>query len=131
MELSKQMLDILELFLCSRNYLFLKMDGSTSIASRQPLITKFNTVRSIEHDFELFAATLYYIIVFCVGSCVFRDVIDNKSWWFGGKFNRSESNYNFRSGLESSYRYTGSRKGLENWSKTRRYYLQINNSRDN
>jgi len=42
---SKQMLNILEGFLTKHDYSYLKMDGTTSIASRQGLVSKFNTVR--------------------------------------------------------------------------------------
>ncbi len=38
------MLDILELFVKSQDYSYMRMDGGTSIASRQPLINKFNNV---------------------------------------------------------------------------------------
>jgi DNA excision repair protein ERCC-6 len=41
---SKQMLNILESFLTQHNYSYLKMDGTTSIASRQGLVSQFNTV---------------------------------------------------------------------------------------
>ncbi|KAM6156362.1 DNA excision repair protein ERCC-6 [Erethizon dorsatum] len=44
---SRQMLHILEVFLRARRYSYLKMDGSTTIASRQPLITRFNEDASI------------------------------------------------------------------------------------
>lgn len=40
-----QMLHILEVFLKQRNYSYLKMDGTTTVASRQPLIARFNEVR--------------------------------------------------------------------------------------
>ena len=36
------MLDILEVFLRAQKYSYLKMDGTTAIASRQPLITRYN-----------------------------------------------------------------------------------------
>nr|XP_033797522.1 DNA excision repair protein ERCC-6 isoform X2 [Geotrypetes seraphini]XP_033797523.1 DNA excision repair protein ERCC-6 isoform X2 [Geotrypetes seraphini]XP_033797524.1 DNA excision repair protein ERCC-6 isoform X2 [Geotrypetes seraphini]XP_033797525.1 DNA excision repair protein ERCC-6 isoform X2 [Geotrypetes seraphini] len=39
---SRQMLQILEVFVRERNYTYLKMDGTTTIASRQPLITRYN-----------------------------------------------------------------------------------------
>ena len=38
------MLDILEMFVTDRNYSYMRMDGGTSIAARQPLINKFNNV---------------------------------------------------------------------------------------
>ncbi|XP_018430292.1 PREDICTED: DNA excision repair protein ERCC-6 [Nanorana parkeri] len=44
---SRQMLQILEVFLMSMGYSYLKMDGTTTIASRQPLITKYNEDTSI------------------------------------------------------------------------------------
>lgn len=40
-----QMLDILEVFVRENNYSYLKMDGTTAIASRQPLIAHYNEVR--------------------------------------------------------------------------------------
>uniref|UniRef100_A0A673T3G5 ERCC excision repair 6, chromatin remodeling factor n=1 Tax=Suricata suricatta TaxID=37032 RepID=A0A673T3G5_SURSU len=42
---SRQMLDILEVFLRAQKYSYLKMDGTTAIASRQPLITRYNEAR--------------------------------------------------------------------------------------
>uniref|UniRef100_A0A8C9HMD8 ERCC excision repair 6, chromatin remodeling factor n=1 Tax=Piliocolobus tephrosceles TaxID=591936 RepID=A0A8C9HMD8_9PRIM len=42
---SRQMLDILEVFLRAQKYTYLKMDGTTTIASRQPLITRYNEAR--------------------------------------------------------------------------------------
>ncbi|XP_042905022.1 DNA excision repair protein ERCC-6 isoform X2 [Parasteatoda tepidariorum] len=44
---SRQMMEILELFIKDRKYTYMKMDGSTSIGSRQPLIAKFNSDPSI------------------------------------------------------------------------------------
>ncbi|XP_032082764.1 DNA excision repair protein ERCC-6 isoform X1 [Thamnophis elegans] len=44
---SRQMLHILEEFLKQRNYSYLKMDGTTTVASRQPLIGRFNEDASI------------------------------------------------------------------------------------
>ncbi|XP_070798977.1 DNA excision repair protein ERCC-6 isoform X1 [Pituophis catenifer annectens] len=44
---SRQMLHILEVFLKQRNYSYLKMDGTTTVASRQPLIARFNEDPSI------------------------------------------------------------------------------------
>lgn len=44
---SRQMLQILEVFLRDRNYSYLRMDGTTTIASRQPLITRYNEDKSI------------------------------------------------------------------------------------
>ncbi|GIY20294.1 DNA excision repair protein ERCC-6 [Caerostris extrusa] len=40
---SRQMLQILEIFVKSKNYSYMKMDGTTTISSRQPLIAKFNS----------------------------------------------------------------------------------------
>uniref|UniRef100_A0A8C3LNM8 ERCC excision repair 6, chromatin remodeling factor n=1 Tax=Chrysolophus pictus TaxID=9089 RepID=A0A8C3LNM8_CHRPC len=45
--LSQQMLQILEVFVRDRNYSYLRMDGTTTIASRQPLITRYNEDKSI------------------------------------------------------------------------------------
>uniref|UniRef100_A0A8C7YJR3 DNA excision repair protein ERCC-6 n=1 Tax=Oryzias sinensis TaxID=183150 RepID=A0A8C7YJR3_9TELE len=44
---SRQMLDILEVFVRENNYSYLKMDGTTTIASRQPLIARYNQDKSI------------------------------------------------------------------------------------
>ncbi|XP_057590574.1 DNA excision repair protein ERCC-6 isoform X2 [Hippopotamus amphibius kiboko] len=44
---SRQMLDILEVFLRAQEYSYLKMDGTTAIASRQPLITRYNEDTSV------------------------------------------------------------------------------------
>lgn len=39
----KQMLDVLETFVKQQDYKYLRLDGNTSIASRQPMIEQFNT----------------------------------------------------------------------------------------
>ncbi|XP_061646190.1 DNA excision repair protein ERCC-6 isoform X1 [Phyllopteryx taeniolatus] len=44
---SRQMLDILEVFVRQNHYTYLKMDGTTTIASRQPLIARYNEDKSI------------------------------------------------------------------------------------
>lgn len=44
---SRQMLDILEVFVREKAYSYLKMDGTTAIASRQPLIARYNEDKSI------------------------------------------------------------------------------------
>uniref|UniRef100_UPI0037E91CE4 DNA excision repair protein ERCC-6 n=1 Tax=Semicossyphus pulcher TaxID=241346 RepID=UPI0037E91CE4 len=44
---SRQMIDILEVFVKENNYSYLKMDGTTTIASRQPLIARYNEDKSI------------------------------------------------------------------------------------
>lgn len=41
---SRAMIEIFEYFLTQQEYKFLKMDGATTISSRQPLIDKFNQV---------------------------------------------------------------------------------------
>jgi len=38
------MLDLLESFVQKRDYSYIRMDGATAIASRQPLVARFNTV---------------------------------------------------------------------------------------
>lgn len=58
------MLHILEVFLRAHKYSYLKMDGTTTIASRQPLITKYNEVtRSVTEEAEGAAV--------CGGKCVY------------------------------------------------------------
>uniref|UniRef100_UPI00398F07D4 DNA excision repair protein ERCC-6 isoform X3 n=1 Tax=Pristiophorus japonicus TaxID=55135 RepID=UPI00398F07D4 len=42
---SRQMLDILEVFVRNLGYTYFKMDGTTTIASRQPLIARYNEAR--------------------------------------------------------------------------------------
>ncbi|KAJ7362006.1 DNA excision repair protein ERCC-6 [Desmophyllum pertusum] len=44
---TRQMLNILEQFVLSRGYTYFRMDGSTSVASRQPLVNNFNEDRSV------------------------------------------------------------------------------------
>ncbi|ESO83914.1 hypothetical protein LOTGIDRAFT_108551, partial [Lottia gigantea] len=44
---STKMLDILESFVQKHDYHYLRMDGTTTVAGRQPLITKFNQDKSI------------------------------------------------------------------------------------
>uniref|UniRef100_A0A8D3C5N6 DNA excision repair protein ERCC-6 n=1 Tax=Scophthalmus maximus TaxID=52904 RepID=A0A8D3C5N6_SCOMX len=44
---SRQMLHILEVFVRENNYSYLKMDGTTPIASRQPLVARYNEDKSI------------------------------------------------------------------------------------
>lgn len=43
----KQMLKILEVFVRENGFSYFKMDGTTTIASRQPLITQYNQVNMI------------------------------------------------------------------------------------
>ena len=47
MLLQIQMLDILEMFVRDQKYTYMRMDGGTSIAARQPLINKFNNVSKL------------------------------------------------------------------------------------
>ena len=42
---TKMMLDILEGFVNRGEYTYRRMDGTTSISTRQPLINEFNTVK--------------------------------------------------------------------------------------
>ncbi|XP_030754489.1 DNA excision repair protein ERCC-6-like [Sitophilus oryzae] len=49
----RSMIKLFELFLSQQNYKYLKMDGSTTICSRQSLIDKFNT----DSSFEVFLLT--------------------------------------------------------------------------
>ncbi|KTF92631.1 hypothetical protein cypCar_00044444 [Cyprinus carpio] len=44
---SRQMLEILEVFVRENGFLYLKMDGTTTIVSRQPLITQYNQNKDI------------------------------------------------------------------------------------
>ncbi|KAM8859292.1 DNA excision repair protein ERCC-6 [Spinachia spinachia] len=44
---SRQMLDILEVFVTENDYSYVKMDGTTTIASRQPLVARYNEDKSI------------------------------------------------------------------------------------
>ncbi|XP_020498616.2 DNA excision repair protein ERCC-6 [Labrus bergylta] len=44
---SRQMLEILEVFVRENSYTYLKMDGTTPIATRQPLIARYNEDKSI------------------------------------------------------------------------------------
>nr|XP_002736872.2 PREDICTED: DNA excision repair protein ERCC-6-like [Saccoglossus kowalevskii] len=44
---SKQMLDILDSFVTSRGYNYMRMDGSTPISSRQPAVNRFNQDKSV------------------------------------------------------------------------------------
>ncbi|XP_036430059.1 DNA excision repair protein ERCC-6 [Colossoma macropomum] len=44
---SRQMLEILEVFVRGNGYSYLKMDGTTTIASRQPLIAQYNENKDI------------------------------------------------------------------------------------
>ena len=41
---SKAMLDILERFLRGKGYTYQRMDGTTAISTRQPLVNNFNEV---------------------------------------------------------------------------------------
>ncbi|EEB13301.1 DNA repair and recombination protein RAD26, putative [Pediculus humanus corporis] len=52
---SRKMLSILENFVLSQNYEYLKLDGTTNIGSRQPLINKFNE----EKKYYIFLSTTH------------------------------------------------------------------------
>jgi len=53
-----KMLNIFQKFVIEQNYSYLKLEGSTSIGSRQPIINKFNKVRNI--FFKFFLITFFY-----------------------------------------------------------------------
>lgn len=54
-----QMLEILEVFVRENGYTYLKMDGTTTIASRQPLISQYNEVS----DYELFTLIVIFYAI--------------------------------------------------------------------
>lgn len=79
-----QMLEILEVFVKENGYTYLKMDGTTTIASRQPLIAQYNQVKQIlfcillafSHHFSEARCGGFFSVEqghFCLSS-------DNKSW---------------------------------------------------
>lgn len=88
---SKQMLNILETFLLKHQYSYLKMDGTTSIASRQGLVSQFNTV-SFEHIFEDI-----FNRISSLGYIDLRISSHDSSGWSWNKFNRCKSCVNLRS----------------------------------
>ncbi len=46
---SKLMLDIMEGFVCREGYTYVRMDGGTQVAARQPLVNRFNQVHYSQH----------------------------------------------------------------------------------
>lgn len=57
---SKQMLHILEAFVKSQGYEYLKIDGTTNIGSRQPIINKFNEVCELNNFLKLISGEIFY-----------------------------------------------------------------------
>lgn len=55
-----QMLEILEVFVRENGYSYLKMDGTTTIASRQPLIAKYNEVKEFIDCSDTSTLTSFY-----------------------------------------------------------------------
>lgn len=51
---TRAMVSVLENFLIHEGYKYLKMDGSTTVRSRQGLIKTFNEVRSCKFDRTVF-----------------------------------------------------------------------------
>ena len=71
------MLDLLETFVQKRGYSYVRMDGATAIASRQPLVACFNTVSffvtvSVVHAHDAF--TLY--VCYQKNVCRLNDLCD-------------------------------------------------------
>ena len=76
-----QMLKIFESFLTSCNYIFLKMDGTSAISSRQHLIKRFNEViYNQSHD----RAASICVLLSIVGSKYICISINYTCWRSGG-----------------------------------------------
>ena len=56
------MLNIFQKFIIEQNYTYLKLEGSTSIGSRQPIINKFNKV--IVFFYNTFFLEMTNLIIF-------------------------------------------------------------------
>lgn len=74
------MLNIFQKFIIEQNYSYLKLEGSTSIGSRQPIINKFNKVTNI-FFLNTFLITFFYKCYSFLGPINICYDIDNKSWW--------------------------------------------------
>uniref|UniRef100_A0A1A8FRK4 Excision repair cross-complementing rodent repair deficiency, complementation group 6 n=1 Tax=Nothobranchius korthausae TaxID=1143690 RepID=A0A1A8FRK4_9TELE len=78
---SRQMLDILEVFVLEKNYSYLKMDGTTTIASRQPLIARYNEWSSsgihsvMQHDTIMESSNPDYVLVEAEANRVAKDAL--------------------------------------------------------
>ncbi len=79
---SRVMLNILECFLKLQKYTYLRMDGSTPIASRQPLINKFNQVFSIYSlgfvRLFLLYVCMYVCMYVCLCVCMYVCIVNSK-----------------------------------------------------
>lgn len=74
-----KMLHIFQQFVIEQNYSYLKLEGTTSVSSRQPIINKFNKVSSFFIIFVFSNSILY--IVFSSGSINIYYDFDYKGWW--------------------------------------------------
>ena len=79
------MLDILEQLVRSNDYTYLRMDGATSVGSRQRLINSFNQVQTNNHP------TLCIIKAVMLEFRHFYFLVDNSGWWVGCESNWSRS----------------------------------------
>ena len=76
---SRGMLNILERFVKDRGYIYRRMDGTTSITTRQPLVNEFNQVKGllflIFFFFNSFSIIFYFFclqLYYCLQVCCFR-----------------------------------------------------------
>lgn len=68
---SRQMLSIIENFIISEGYNYLRMDGTTSISKRQNIIDNFNNVWLLNNCFNYFFLGFKHFFIF----------INNTRWW--------------------------------------------------
>jgi DNA excision repair protein ERCC-6 len=73
------MLNIFQKFVTEQNYSYLKLEGGTSIGSRQPIINKFNKVTSFFNIYFLNRFNVIYIIF--LGPVNFCNDFNHKGWW--------------------------------------------------
>lgn len=75
-----QMLEILEVFVRENGYTFLKMDGTTTIASRQPLIAQFNEVSAYRLLLPLVIFYAVHVHVFSIGMNIYKQFSAEKGY---------------------------------------------------